>query len=145
MRNSVAGAALLVVLLIVVVALSIGSVRLDSATEDELAHTSSGVIKISEGWLNFFREQPPLMNSISALPVVLAGYRVPPIWKGANHWGVGRQFFYHSGYDAHRILFLARLPTIALFAGLCVVMYWFVLWQTGSTMWALIAAALTGF
>ncbi|HEY3056971.1 MAG TPA: glycosyltransferase family 39 protein, partial [Thermoanaerobaculia bacterium] len=47
--------------------------------------------------------------------------------------------------DAHRILFLARLPTIALFAGLCVVMYWFVLWQTGSTMWALIAAALTGF
>ena len=85
------------------------------------------------------------MNSLSAVPVVLAGYRVPPSWKGRNHWVVGRRFLYYSGYDAHRILFLARLPTIALFAALCIVDYWFVLRQTASRAWALAAAALTGF
>ena len=135
----------LVALVVIVVALSIGSVRLDSATADEPAHIANGVIKLTEGWLNFFREQPPLMNSLSAAPVVLAGYRVQPGWKGKDHWVVGRRFLYYSGFDAHRILFLARLPTIALFAALCVVMYMFVLRQTGSRAWALFAAALSGF
>lgn len=144
MRRSVAAAALLL-LIAVVVALSAGSVRLDSATSDEPAHIVNGVIKISERWLNFFREQPPLMNSLSALPVVLSGYRVQPGWKGGNHWVVGRRFLYRSGYDAYRILFLARLPTIALFAALIAAMYWFVLQQTGSALWALAASVLTGF
>ncbi len=142
MRNGAAAAALLV---LVVVALSVGSVRLDSATSDEPAHIANGVIKLSERWLDFFREQPPLMNSLSALPVVLSGYRIQPGWKGGNHWIVGRQFLYRSGYDAYRILFLARLPTIALFAALVAVMHWFVLSQTGSVAWALAAAVLTGF
>ena len=135
----------LVALVIVVVALAIGSVRLDSATADEPAHIANGVIKLTEGWLNFFREQPPLMNSLSAAPAVLAGYRVQPGWKGKDHWVVGRRFLYYSGFDAHRILFLARLPTIALFAALCIAMYVFVLRQTSSGWWALLAAALTGF
>ena len=132
-------------LVAVVIALSAGSVRRDSATSDEPAHIVNGVIKLSDRWLNFFREQPPLMNSLSALPVVLSGYRVQGEWRGGNHWIVGRQFLYRSGYDAYRILFLARLPTIALFAGLVAVVYWFVHRQTGNALWALAAAALTGF
>lgn len=118
---------------------------MDSATSDEPAHIANGVIKLSERWLNFFREQPPLMNSLSAAPVVLAGFRIQPGWKGGNHWIVGRRFLYRSGYDAYRILFLARMPTVVLFAALVAVMYWFVLRQTGSAAWALAAAALTGF
>ena len=144
MRNGLAQGAL-AVLVLIVVALSVGSVRMDSATSDEPAHIANGVIKLSEGWLNFFREQPPLMNSMSAAPVVLSGYRIKPGWKGGNHWIVGRGFLYRSGHDAYRILFLARLPTILLFAALIVVMYAFVCRQTGSAAWALAAAALTGF
>ena len=135
----------LVALVIIVVALAAGSVRLDSATADEPAHIAAGVIKLTEGWQSFFREQPPLMNSLSAAPLVLAGYHLQPGWKGKDHWVVGRRFLYYSGFDAHRILFLARLPTIALFAALCIVMYAFVLRRTGSGAWALFAAALTGF
>ena len=137
--------AVLILLIIIVVALSIASVRLDSATSDEPAHIANGVIKLTHGWLDFFREQPPLMNSLSALPVVLSGYRIAPGWKGGNHWVVGRTFLYRSGYDAYRILFLARLPTIALFAALVAVVFWFVYRETASAMWALIAATLTGF
>ncbi|HSP13955.1 MAG TPA: hypothetical protein VLV78_04300 [Thermoanaerobaculia bacterium] len=144
MRSGLAHAALAFVI-VAVVALSAGSVRLDSATSDEPAHIVSGVIKVQERWLNFFREQPPLMNSLTALPVVLSGYRVAPGWFGGNHWIVGRQFLYRSGYDAYRILFLARLPTIVLFAALVAVVYWFVLRQTGSGGWAIAGAALTGF
>ncbi|HSP35258.1 MAG TPA: phospholipid carrier-dependent glycosyltransferase [Thermoanaerobaculia bacterium] len=135
----------LAVLAIVVAALSVGSVRLDSATMDEPAHIANGILKLQERWMDFFREQPPLMNSMSALPVFAAGYRIQPRSKSENHWVAGRRFLYRSGYDAYRILFLARLPTIALFVALVLVVYWFVLRQTASPMWALGAAALTAF
>ena len=138
--------AALIILIIVVVTLSIGSVRLDSATSDEPAYIATGMIKLVQGRLDYFRDEPPLMNSISALPLVIAGYRLPPIWNlESNHWGVGKQFLWRSGFDGHRMLFLARLPTIALFVALIVTMYWFVLRETGSTFAALIAAALAGF
>ncbi len=143
-RAGVAAAAL-AVLIAAVIALSIGSVRLDSATSDEPAHIANGMVKLQERAVNFFREQPPLMNSFSAVPLVLAGYRIGPQWKTSDHWVAGRRFLYRSGYNAYRILFLARLPTIVLFAVLCIVVYWFVFRETGSAWWALAAAGLTGF
>ena len=131
--------------LLAALALAVGSARHDSVTSDEPAHIANGVIRLSERWPGFFREQPPLMNSLSALPLVLSGYRVPPGWKGRDHWEVGRHFLYMTGYDPYRMLFLARLPTIVLFVSLIALMYWFVLRQTGSAWWALTGAALTGF
>ncbi|MGZ8829923.1 MAG: glycosyltransferase family 39 protein [Thermoanaerobaculia bacterium] len=146
MHRRFAHAALLVLLLIIVVALSIGSVRLDSATSDEPAYIGAGMIKLVDGRLDYFRDEPPLMNSISAAPLVMAGYRLPPIWNlESNHWGVGKQFLWRSGFDGHRMLLLARLPTIALLVALIVLMDWFVLRKTKSPAWALAAATLTGF
>ncbi len=143
MRSS--GAALAVVLIVVAI-LCASSARIDSATVDEPAHLAAGMIELSHGWLNFYHGQLPLMNSISALPLFLAGYRIPVGWQnGPDEWSVGRHFLYRSGHNAHRLLFLARLPTIVLFLGLCVAVYAFVLQQTGSGWWALAAAALTGF
>ena len=136
----------LVVLLIVVAVLAVSSARMDAATTDEPAHIAAGMVKLQYGWLNLFREQPPLMNSLSALPVMMAGYRMPDGWQsGPDHWTVGRKFLYYSHYDAHRILFLARLMTILLFLDLVFAVYLFVKRQTGNAWWALGAAALTGF
>jgi 4-amino-4-deoxy-L-arabinose transferase-like glycosyltransferase len=144
-RNG-AGAALLLLLLIVVVALAIGSVRLDSATSDEPAYIATGMIKLVDGRLDYFRDEPPLMNSLSALPLVIAGYRLPPFWNlQSDHWAVGRRWLWRSGLDGYRMLFLARLPTIVLFIALIITMYWFVLRETQSAACALAAAALTGF
>ncbi len=139
------GAATVLLLILVVVALSIASARLDSATWDEPSHIVNGMVRIQERWPAFFREQPPLMNTLTAAPLAVAGYRVEPGWKTSNYWAAGRHFLYRSGYSANRILFLARLPTIALFAALCLVVYWFVARGTGSAGWALVATALTGF
>ena len=145
MRKGVAASALLL-LIVIVVALSVGSVRLDSATSDEPAYIAAGMIKLVDGRLDFFRDEPPLMNSLSALPLVIAGYRLPPFWNlRSNHWAVGRRFLWRSGVDGHRMLFLARLPTIGLFAALIATVYWFVLRETGSAAWALAASILTGF
>ncbi len=145
MRNG-AGAALLLLLIIVVVALAIGSVRLDSATSDEPAYMATGMIKLVDGRLDYFRDEPPLMNSLSALPLVIAGYRLPPFWNlQSDHWAVGRRWLWRSGLDGDSLLFLARLPTIALFIALIITMYWFVLRETQNAACALAAAALTGF
>jgi dolichyl-phosphate-mannose-protein mannosyltransferase len=140
------GGIALVVLMVVVVALSIGSVRLDSATADEPEHVSTGMIKLTQGRLDFFREQPPLMDTLFAVPILMSGAQLPRTWSmSGNQWTMGRDLLYRSGYDGHQLLFRARLITIAMFAALCAVVFWFVKRQTGSSAWALAAAALTGF
>ncbi|MGZ8832960.1 MAG: hypothetical protein ACXW19_07175, partial [Thermoanaerobaculia bacterium] len=137
---------ILVLLTLAIAALSVGSVTLDSATADEPAHIAAGYMKLVYGKLDFFREQPPLMNSITAVPLVIAGYRFPPdVHPGEDHWTVGRRFLYRSGYDAHRILFLARLPTMALLLVLCWLVYLVVARESGSPAWGIAAFALTGF
>src|SRR5712691_314601 len=136
----------LVALLVVVAVICVSSARIDSATGDEPAHVAAGVIKLSIGWLNFYRGQLPLMNSISAIPLVVAGYRMPADWQsGSDEWAVGRKFIYQSGYNCHRIVFLSRLASIALFLALCAAVYVFVLRETGSGWAAFAGALLTGF
>ncbi len=84
---------LLLAITLAVAALSVGSVRLDSATSDEPAYIAAGMIKLLHGRLDFFRDQPPLMNSITAAPLAIAGYRIAPGWRdGDNHWSVGKKF-----------------------------------------------------
>lgn len=139
--------ALLLLLAAVVATLAITSVRLDSATADEGAHIAAGLIKLRHGWLSFFAEQPPLMNVISALP--LASVEMDDWWRTTlhtrGHWAAGQRLLYESGNDAYRLLFLARLPTIALFLALCFAVYLFVVSETHSRTWGLFAFALTGF
>jgi 4-amino-4-deoxy-L-arabinose transferase-like glycosyltransferase len=138
--------AALLVLAIAVAALAVSSVRLDTATADEGAHVAAGLIKLRHGWLSFFPEQPPLMNVLSALP--LGGFTMPDVWQNdlgrGGHWRAGHALLYGAGNDAHRLLFLARLPTIALFLALCFAVYWVVAQEAGRT-WGVAAFALTGF
>lgn len=134
-------------LAVAIVALAIGSMRLDTATDDEPAHLAAGMVKLVHGRLDYFRAQPPLMNTISAIPLVMAGYELAPGWSPykRDHWAVGTHFLYRSGYDAQRILFLARLPTVAMLLALCFAVYWFVRRESGSVWGGVAAFALTGF
>jgi 4-amino-4-deoxy-L-arabinose transferase-like glycosyltransferase len=138
--------AAVLVLAVAVTALAVSSVRLDTATADEGAHIAAGLIKLRHGWLSFFPEQPPLMNVLSALP--LGEFTMPDVWQHdlgrGGHWRAGHALLYEAGNDAHRLLFLARLPTIALFLALCFAVYWIVASEAGRT-WGVVAFALTGF
>ena len=134
------------VLTLIVAALSVFSVRMDSATADEPAHIVAGYLKLVHGQLDFFREQPPLMNSLSAMPLAIAGYKFPPAEiTPDNHWTVGREFLYRSGFDAHRMLLLSRLPTIVLFLILGWVVYAAVARYGGSRAWGVAGFVLTMF
>ncbi len=135
----------LAVLVLLVIVLSAGSVRLDSMTVDEPEHITTGMIKLTAGRLDFFREQPPLMDSVFAVPLVLHGYRLPPGFAVEGYpWSIGRELLYTSGLDAQRLIRDARFITIALLVALVLTVFWFVRRETGSEIWALAAAALTG-
>jgi 4-amino-4-deoxy-L-arabinose transferase-like glycosyltransferase len=133
------------ILLLIVLALAVGSVRNDSATSDEPAHIAAGLVKLQYGRFDFFRETPPLMNELSALPLLAAGYRIAEPARGANHWATGKQFLYRSGHDPHRILLLARLPAIALLLALALAVYRFVRRETRSEWLAFAGGVLTAF
>ena len=134
-------------LLVIILVLALGSVRLDSTTSDETEHIGCGVIKILHGQLEFFRFQPPLWDAVLAAPMVLDGVRVPPLRSPltTSPWAIGRYVLYNTGHDAHRLLLLARLPTVAAFLALCLAVYLFVARQTGSRRWGVAALVLTGF
>lgn len=140
---------LLVLALLVsaLLALAIGSMWNDSATADEAAHIASGLLKLQDGRLDFYATQAPLVEAIEALPLALAGYRVPESATpyGNRPWVVGHILLYRSGYDAQTILRIARLPAIAMLLALCLSVFWFVRSVTGSDAAGLAAFTLTAF
>lgn len=137
----------LLLLAIAVAAIAIGSMRDDSATADEAAHIAAGLIKLQEGRLGFYATQAPLGDAILAAPLALAGYRVPDEWKqyGNRPWVAGYILLYRGGYDARRILRMARLPVIGMLLALCFAVFFYVRHATGNDAAALVAFALTGF
>src|SRR5215210_2403154 len=116
--------AVLALLALAVLGLAAGSVRLDSATADENAHLAAGAIKLQYGWLDFYAGQPPLIDTLIAAPIMLAGYRFPRVWS--TEWAVGYQYVYQSGYDPDRLHLMARIPVIVLFLALCFTVWAFV-------------------
>jgi hypothetical protein len=134
----------LVVLAIVVLTLAVASVRDDTATADEAAHIAAGLLKLQQGRLDFYATQTPLIESLIAVPLTIAGYRAPHV-EGNRPWVAGYTLLYRSGYSPERVLFLARLLVIALFLALCFAVFFYVRRVTGSTPAGLGAFALTGF
>lgn len=136
----------LAALALVIATLAVTSVWMDSATADEGAHIAAGLVKLRHGWLSFFSEQPPLMNVISAIP--LGEFRLTDSWRAhlgrRGHWAAGHALLYRSGNDPHRLLFLARLPSIALLLALCFAVAAVVTMET-DRRWGTVAFVLTGF
>ena len=145
LRRSVAWL-LVAVILTVAAALSLGSVRNDSVTSDEPAHVAAGLVKLLDGRLDLHRWNPPLWSVITVLPLAADGMRVPPIYTPhTDVWVLGRYLLYRTGIDSGRAIYLCRLPTIAAFLALALIVYWFVAHETRSRGWGLCSMALTAF
>src|SRR5262245_22926295 len=138
---------LLSLLLLASGSLAIFSMRLDSATEDEPSHIAAGYLKLKYGYFDFYKEQPPLINSLSALPIAFGPYAIAAGWEDhtRNPRLVGRVLLYGSGNDADRILYLARLPIVGLFLLLVLLVYVWGLDITRSRTAALLGASLAAF
>jgi hypothetical protein len=101
--------------------LAIDSMRGNSATFDEGAHLPAGYTHLVLGDHRLNPEQPPLVKLLCAAPLLA----VRPVlkedarsWVEARQWEFGRSFLYRWN-DADRLLFLGRLPIVAL--GSCLV------------------------
>jgi hypothetical protein len=97
----------------------------NSATFDEGAHLPAGYTHLALGDHRLNPEQPPLVKLLAAAPLLA----VDPVvqtehvaWTAARQWEFGRRFLY-AWNDGERLLFLGRLPMVALTLGLIVAVF----------------------
>ena len=99
-------------------ALMVSSARLKSPTMDEQNHIARGYAYLRTGDLRLNLDHPPLVNSLSAAPLLLLpDLKLPtgsPAWEQAHTIVFATQFLWHGDRHADQILLLARLPIILL-------------------------------
>lgn len=118
----------LAALLLLYGVLAIGSARQKSVTVDELGHLPSGVYFLATGDPRYAALNPPLLNALSALPVLFMhlehAVEPPPASDDPfSFWDNGYHFQERHRADYLRIFAVARLVPIALVALLAVLLF----------------------
>ena len=99
--------------------LAVHAMRGNSATFDEGTHLPAGYTHLVLGDHRLNPEQPPLVKLLAVRPQVRTDDRA---WAEARQWEFGRRFLYRWN-DADRLLFLGRLPMVALASCLLVAVF----------------------
>ena len=110
--------------------LALDSMVDDSPTMDEQNHLARGLAFLHTGDARLSLEHPPLVNSLSALPLLmLPDIRLPidhPSWEAPEGWyAFAEQLLWVYNSDVERMIFLARLPIVFLLLGLGLIGYRF--------------------
>ena len=109
--------------------LALDSLVGDSPTMDEQNHIARGLAFLRTGDPRLSLEHPPLVNALSALPLLtLPSVRLPtdhPSWQRQPpdiYWYVFADvFLWEYNHDVTRMVFLARLPVVFLTLGMALV------------------------
>jgi 4-amino-4-deoxy-L-arabinose transferase-like glycosyltransferase len=125
--------------------LALNSLVGDSPTMDEQNHLARGLAFLRTGDPRLSVEHPPLVNAISALPLLLLDdVRLPidhPSWQQREGWyAFAEQLLWVYNQDVSRMIFLARLPIVWLTLGLALLAYGF-----ARQLWAGRSPALLAF
>ncbi len=120
--------------------LALNSLVGDSPTMDEQNHLARGIAFLKTGDPRLSLEHPPLINSISALPLLTEQeIDLPtdhPSWEDRQGWyAFADEFFWERDNDPGRMIFLARLPIVFLTLGLALTGFHF-----AREMWGKLAA-----
>lgn len=101
--------------------LSIGSFRSQALTRDEIVSIPSGLSYWQKQDTRLNIEHPPLLKMISAVPLLFAHVNVDysdPSWCGGGteecQWLFGKKFFEQWNANPQHLLFLARIPMLAV-------------------------------
>jgi hypothetical protein len=118
----------LALLLLAYFALALDSARQKSVTVDELGHLPSGLLYLQSGDPRYATLNPPLLNVLSAFPVLLlelpqTPLDVPASDDPSSFWSNGYRFMEHYRADYLRIFALARIVPIATVACLGVLLF----------------------
>lgn len=101
----------------------------DSQTTDEAVHLVSGLSYWQTGNFELNPEHPALFKLWASLPLVfLPQTKIPPFiatWQARNEWTIAAQYLHYSPtqrlYGSRLLMFLGRLPMIALWLALVLV------------------------
>lgn len=109
--------------------LMVSNALLKSPTMDEQNHIARGYAYLRTGDLRLNLDHPPLINCLSAAPLLLLpDLKLPtdsPAWESAHTITFATQFLWHINQNADQTLLMARLPimVLALLLG-CFVFKW---------------------
>jgi hypothetical protein len=120
-------------LLLAAVFLAQGSVasRSESLTWDETGYIAAGYVNLVRGDYRLNADHPPLLQKLSALPLLLLPVHAPPVGEprfleSPNPRATyGREFFFASGNDPLKMTRLARAPFLAIGAALVLLVFAF--------------------
>lgn len=124
MKPSRVDALLLGAAVVVYAGLAITSLRQKSATFDETAHLGAGYSYWRFGDFRLNPEHPPLVKLLAAAPLLAMDVHAHADtgWNLHRQWLFGHRLLYEWN-DPVRLLFWARLPIVALGAGLLVAVF----------------------
>jgi 4-amino-4-deoxy-L-arabinose transferase-like glycosyltransferase len=121
--------------------LALDSMVDDSPTMDEQNHIARGLAFLRTGDPRLSLEHPPLINALSALPLLmLPDVRLPtdhPSWERREGWyEFASVLLWEQNRDVGRMVFLARIPILFLTLGLALVCFQFArqLWGRAAAM-----------
>jgi 4-amino-4-deoxy-L-arabinose transferase-like glycosyltransferase len=122
--------------------LAVSSLHDDSPTMDEQNHIARGLAFLRTGDPRLSLEHPPLVNALTALPLLtMPELRLPtddPSWEAREGWyRFAELFMWEYNDDASRVVFLARLPIVFLTIGMAVVG-----WRFAEALWGAPAGLL---
>jgi 4-amino-4-deoxy-L-arabinose transferase-like glycosyltransferase len=103
--------------LLVFFTLALVSARDDSPTMDEQNHMARGLAYLRTGDARLSVEHPPLVNVLSALPLLTQPVRLPTddwSWEAGEWYRFADQLLWHDNQDVDRLVFLARFPVMLL-------------------------------
>ncbi|HEX8089140.1 MAG TPA: glycosyltransferase family 39 protein [Blastocatellia bacterium] len=125
-RGGLADVAALAILILLVAQLFLCS-RMKSATYDEQYHIANGLAFLRTGDSRLIPEHPPLINLISALPLLADGDLVLPLddpcWIDVNSLKFSDLLLWKLNPDGPSIVARARVPIIILTLFLAVIVY----------------------
>jgi Dolichyl-phosphate-mannose-protein mannosyltransferase len=114
--------AFILVASILFLVLSIGSIRMESVTTNEVLYIPAGLSYLERLDARMDIEHPPLIKAIAGLPVLLLHGKADysdPIWTAGRggtsaEYAFGEKFFESWNANQQTLVFAARLPMIAL-------------------------------
>lgn len=117
----------LFLLLALFVAQAALSSPLKSAAFDEQYHVAAGYAYLRTGDFRLSRSHPPLVDTLSAIPLLwLPDVNLPldhPAWANSDYFIFADVFLWQANGNPQQLLVLARLPIIALGALLAAVLF----------------------